>query len=48
MHTAPSLLRKPEPLQDVLTEEQYAAFIPRLEKLKADLHRPKRPRKPTE
>jgi hypothetical protein len=43
MHTAPSLLRQPEPLQDVLSEEQYADFIPRLEQLRKDLHRPRRP-----
>lgn len=48
MHTAPSLLRKPEPLKEALTEEQYAAFIPRLEKLRVDLHRPRRPRTPVE
>jgi len=42
MHTAPSLLRKPEPLKDVLSEKQYADFLPRLEKLKNDLHQPKR------
>ena len=43
MHTAPSLLRQPEPLKDVLSEEQHAAFTARLEELKKELHRPRRP-----
>jgi len=41
MHTAPSLLRKPEPLKGVLSEEEYARFLPRLEELKKRLHQPK-------
>ena len=46
MHTAPSLLRQPEPLQDALSEKQYADFIPRLDALKKELHGPRRPRTP--
>lgn len=42
MHTAPSLLRKPEPLKAVLSEKQYADFFLQLDKLRKDLHQPKR------
>jgi hypothetical protein len=42
MHTAPSLLRKPEPLKAVLSQKQYADFIPKLDELKRRLHQPKR------
>ena len=40
MHTAPSLLRQPEPVRKVLTEDQRKPFDERLQKLKEDLHRP--------
>ncbi len=40
MHTAPSLLRQPEPVRPVLTEPQRKLFDERLQKLKEDLHRP--------
>ena len=40
MHTAPSLLRKPDAVRKALTEEQRKLFDERLLKLKRDLHRP--------
>ncbi len=43
MYTAPSLLRAPQPLKKVLSGDQYAAFLVRLEKLKKKLHQPKSP-----
>lgn len=45
MHTAPSLLRKPEPVRAALTEEQRKLFDERLLKLKRDLHRPAKKKK---
>lgn len=47
MHTAPSLLRYPDPVRDALTEEQRRLFDERLMQVKRDLHRPaKKPAKP--
>lgn len=40
MHTAPSLLRNPAPIQEVLTEKESAGFMTRLNKVKEALHRP--------
>ena len=40
MHTAPCLLRQPEPVQAVLTPSQRKLFDERLSELKRDLHRP--------
>lgn len=42
MHTAPSLLRNPEPLKAVLSAEEYTAFAAKLEALKKSLHDPKK------
>jgi len=41
MHTAPSILRHPEPIKNVLAEDQYKAFIVKLDALKKALHNPK-------
>ena len=43
MHTAPSLLRGPEPLKETLSEVQYASLLVKLKKLKKELHKPKAP-----
>lgn len=40
MHTAPSLLRYPEPARAVLSEDQRRLFDERLLELKRKLHRP--------
>ena len=47
MHTAPSLLRHPEPVRSVLTQQQRGLFDERLLKLKRDLHRPPAERRKT-
>ena len=44
MHTAPSLLRQPEPVRKALTESERKLFDERLQKLKEDLHRPAKKR----
>ena len=41
MHTAPSLLRGPEALKEVLSGDQYVAFLAKLGELKKELHSPK-------
>ena len=43
MHTAPSLLRHPEPLQGLLSAEQYQALAAALEQVKISLHQPGAP-----
>jgi len=40
MHTAPSLLRKPEPVRAALTEQQRKVFDERLLQKQRELHRP--------
>jgi hypothetical protein len=42
MHTAPSLLRNPAPIQEVLTEKERADFLARLNDLTTALHNPKK------
>ena len=41
MHTAPSLLRNPEPIEQILNEEQKEVFVEKLNELKRSLHKPK-------
>ena len=41
MHTAPSLLRNPEPIGKVLSDAQYTTFLAKLDILKKSLHNPK-------
>lgn len=40
MHTAPSLLRYPEPLENILNKEDYSVFLKKLDALKTSLHKP--------
>lgn len=42
MHTAPSLLRNPAPIQEVLTEKERADFLVRLNELTTALHKPRK------
>ena len=42
MHTAPSLLRYPEPLENILNEKDHAVFMARLNALRVSLHKPRK------
>ncbi len=42
MHTAPSLLRQPEPVRAALSEVQRPVFDERLDELKRGLHKPRK------
>ena len=46
MHTAPSLLRNPEPIKELLSLDEYAVFLTKLDVLRKSLHDPKGRKRP--
>ena len=46
MHTAPSLLRNPEPIKELFSPDEYAVFLTKLDALRKALHDPKDRKRP--